>query len=225
MRVHFEQVRLASMLEHKTMEAQLRKLAKKINKAQAKKQRLDDRDQRLRDDVSARVAEIWAPVVKKEEDKMNEMLEKLRQDGKTKIDEIEGVVRSRLAAEFGGLVSELEGKLEEAQDALERSAHVFEERAQEARKVQSQLEEFASLEAKKEEDDKRGIEGSKIQATSAQMEQLRQSRSTVRELWERFNTPMEHRLAFLEAVINEASEADETLLQMMDDYRKKLARF
>ena len=44
MRLHFEQVRLASMIEHKSMEAQLRKLSKRLNKVLVRKQRLDDRD-------------------------------------------------------------------------------------------------------------------------------------------------------------------------------------
>mgnify|MGYP006144759933 CR=1 FL=1 len=224
MRLHFEQVRLASMIEHKAMEAQLRKLSKRLKKVLNRKKKLDDRDQAIRTKVENNVQSIWEPKVLQEKERGEKLLANLRYESAEKINNVEVVVSKRLNDDYGEIIETYNVKLKETQNALEKSQEIFDARTAEVELVQHQLEEFTMKKQVFEEEEEN--ERVREQSTSREQQQeLIGMRNKVRELWETHSTPYEHRLKFLESVVNEASESDEYLLKHMELYASKLSNF
>ena len=229
MRVHFEQVRLAAMLEHKSMEAQLRKIARHMHKAQARIDAIDEREQRLKDEVTARVRAIWEPEVEKEQQRLDEAMDKVRLSVAARMEAIEDGVKEQVNNSFKGLLSELEDGLEDAQVAMERNHALFEEKSRNAKEVHANLEELFHIEAaviaEETEAKERAEAGTEEVASQGDIERVAAARKRCTQLWAETETPMEQQIAFLEAVVNEASETDEGLLRTMQRYRNQIAMF
>ena len=105
MRLHFEQIRLAAMLEHKSMEAQLRKLASHMNKTQRRIDAIEERENRLKEEVSAQVRGIWDPKVQKVQKRLDETLEKVRLRVSARMARVEAEVKEKVNASFSDLLS------------------------------------------------------------------------------------------------------------------------
>ena len=224
MRLHFEQVRLASMLEHNSLEAQLRKLSKRMTKAEGKTKRLDDRDDALRQKVQESVKQMIQPQINRETKRSEKMLADIRYECAQKIDKVEVVVRERLDKDYGEMIDQYNIKLEESQTALEKSHQIHENRTREVEQVLQELEEFNYIHETEEEEE----EFQKMNKKTMSKDQervLEQQRKAVRQLWEEMSTPMEHRLKFLESVVNETSEVDEYMLAHLKNYSEKLVNF
>ena len=224
MRLHFEQVRLASMIEHKSMEAQLRKLSKRLNKVLVRKQRLDDRDNALRLAVETKVASIWEPKLKLCQERSEKILNDLRAESTEKINNVETIVRERLEQDYGEIIMQYNIKLEQSQCALEKSNEIFEQRTAEVESIQNQLEHFAQEKMVYEQEEKRNAIMHQFD-TREHTDELKQARAFVKQIWEQESTPLEHRLKFLESVVNEADENDDVLLEHMQQYADKLEKF
>ena len=140
MRLHFEQIRLAAMLEHKSMEAQLRKLASHMNKTQRRIDAIEERENRLKEEVSAQVRGIWDPKVQKVKKRQDETLEKVRLRVSARMARVEAEVKEKVNASFSDLLSELQDGLEQAQLEMERKHAIFEDKSREAKKVHANLE-------------------------------------------------------------------------------------
>jgi hypothetical protein len=103
LRIHFEQLRMACMLEHKTMEGQLRKVHKNLQKLNQKKKQLDERDSNIKMKVTNSLREIWEPRVEHENNVADEKLKTLRDDSKRKMSIFEDVIIQRLEKDYGKL--------------------------------------------------------------------------------------------------------------------------
>ena len=132
---------------------------------------------------------------------------------------------------FSGAVQrEYVVKLNDSQEALEKSQRLFEEKKEEMKELKSKLEEFA-MDTEDMEVEQTMIHN---RATSTSKESSRESaehknavdsyRTNMLMLWEKMNTPMEHRMKFLETVVNEFSEVDEYVLQHMKHYSESLEK-
>ncbi len=229
MRVHFEQVRLAAKLEHKSMEAQLRKIARHMHKAQGRIDAIEEREQRLKDEVTARVRAIWEPEVDRERKRLEEAMDKVRVDVTARMENMEDQVKEKVNNSFKGLLWELEEGLEDAQVAMERNHAIFEEKSREAREVHANLEELLRIEAAVEAEEASAKQLAEANAearpSKEDIERIAAARKRCRQLWAANETPIEQQIAFLEAVVNEASETDEALLRTMQRYRNQIAMF
>ena len=132
---------------------------------------------------------------------------------------------------FSGAVQrEYVVKLNDSQEALEKSQRLFEEKKAEMKELKYKLEEFA-MDTEDMEVEQTMIHN---RATSTSKESSRESaehknavdsyRTKLQMLWEKMNTPMEHRMNFLETVVNEFSEVDEYVLQHMKHYSESLEK-
>ena len=99
------------MLEHKSMEAQLRKLASHMNKTQRRIDAIEERKIGSKEEVSAQVRGIWDPKVQKVQKRLDETLEGVPprqcQDGA-----VEAEVKEKVNASFSDLLSELQDGLD-----------------------------------------------------------------------------------------------------------------
>ena len=99
------------MLEHKSMEAQLRKLASHMNKTQRRIDAIEERENRLKEEVSAQVRGIWDPKVQKVQKRQDETLEKVRLRVSARMARVEAEVKEKVNASFSDLLSELQDDL------------------------------------------------------------------------------------------------------------------
>ena len=103
MRLHFEQLRLATMLEHKTMETQLRGLYKILNKLKERETKLNERDEALKMKVATRLSNKWEPRVEEANATTNTQLLALRKESQSKMKNVEQVIIDRLETDYGML--------------------------------------------------------------------------------------------------------------------------
>lgn len=228
MRVHFEQLRVASMLEEKSMETELRLLRKKITKLQREELKFNKRDELLRLRVTASVADDWEPRVQREQETTHKKIEQLRKKAQQKMNNVEQVIVDRLDKDYGEVQEDYMVKLKDSREALDKAELLHKEKEAELKDIYHHVARFdhESESIRMENSHATKTATSPLSKGSLQQRKaLQHSRTAVKQLWEDMATPVEHRLKFLETVVNEFSEADEYLLQHMQHYSDQLEKF
>ena len=211
------------------MNAKLRKLATRMKKTQGRINAIDERDKRLKEEVTERVRAVWEPEIAKEQKNIDDRLDEMRQEISERVTSIEKDVKDRVHDSFKDLLLELETGLENAEKDLEANQKMYREKIAEARRVHQHLEELLDAEADAKANEtkvKAESEASKRpKPTQEDIDKLASARARCAELWELNGTPMERRIEFLEAVVNHASEDDADLLKSMQRYSDQIANF